>query len=367
MKREELEGSYGLVVSLGSFCQVAYQMKKHKLRRCSLPFDWMVLESVPCLIMIMKNKFDGYFSKENLTVKGKHDHTYLVYDEKYQCMSVHDFPHVENDNTERIFDIYPQFIEKIQRRIDRFYVEIGNANANDTDVLFIRYQASYDEAVSLSACLKTLTNNHYKLIVLNETKEKTFFEETWDIENTYAARIYQSENIPWSGYDAHWDLVLNGITLQNPVEEYVLKNPDEEFDPKKQKDLAFKNRGIYDNEGTFHWLSPKATIALKSCRIMKHGLQIHFSTPCAFLPFSDNDEPPFTEIYINGISIKKIHWDISQSYVETFPAAQLPPPNETGAYEIDFITNGRYNPKEMGKSDDDRDLAVSLYYIGAIK
>ena len=39
-------------------------------------------------------------------------------------MSVHDFPHVEHDDLTKIFNAYPQFIDKMRRRIQRFYSEI---------------------------------------------------------------------------------------------------------------------------------------------------------------------------------------------------------------------------------------------------
>ncbi|MCI9570638.1 MAG: hypothetical protein HFG14_12355 [Lachnospiraceae bacterium] len=364
MKREELAGSYPLVVSLGAPCQVAHQMKRHHLRKCSLPFDWTVLESVPCLIKAIENNFDSYFARENLMVKGKHDHTYLIFDERYQCMSVHDFPHVEHDDLTKIFNAYPQFIDKMRRRIQRFYSEIYGAGGG-TNILFIRYHASYEDARSLSECLKRLTNNHYKLIVLNEAKEKKFIEENWEIENTYAARVCQTADVPWSGYDAHWDIVLEGITLDSTDNNGNLLSL-EEFDPAKRKDLDQLHHGIHQNESTFHWLSPDAVITLNAQGIIDKGLQINMETPDGFIPDFPNMQPA-SKIIMNGELVKTIYWDLSRSYTETISPDLLPMPNKSGAYQIEILTNGKYNPKEMGISEDNRDLAIRLSYMGAVK
>ena len=127
MKLSDIKGTYDLALSLGAPCQPAEQLRRHGLRSFSGPFDWTVLESVPCLIKAIESKFDNYFSFNNLVLKGRHDHTYLIFDQLYQCMSVHDFPLVANDNIDMIFDAYPLFIEKMQRRIKRFYERISQS------------------------------------------------------------------------------------------------------------------------------------------------------------------------------------------------------------------------------------------------
>ncbi|MDL2323630.1 papain-like cysteine peptidase [Ruminococcaceae bacterium OttesenSCG-928-A16] len=211
MKLSQIKGVYDCAISLGAPCQPAQQLKMHNLRSFSGPFDWTVLESVPCLIKAIDTKFENYFALENLTVKEKHGHTYLVYDELYECMSVHDFPYVENDDPSKIFDVYPAFIEKMQRRIQRFYSRISDSQRT----LFVRFHASHQDAQNLQKYLKALVKNDFTLLVLNETDTPRLIEENWDIENTYAARIFQTPEIPWQGYTPHWDQILSGISLNN--------------------------------------------------------------------------------------------------------------------------------------------------------
>lgn len=209
MNLSEIKGRYDLAISLGAPCQTAEQLKRHGLRTFSGPFDWTVLESVPCLIKAIDSNFDQYFERANLVYKGKLDHTYSIFDTNYQCMSVHDFPHVEGDDEIKMFDSYPDFIEKMRRRIQRFYERISESNKT----LFVRYHSSYEDALALEQCLSKLTNDKFVLVILNETHSRDLQEENWDIKNTYVANICQAPDVPWQGYSPHWDIILNGISL----------------------------------------------------------------------------------------------------------------------------------------------------------
>lgn len=201
-----IKRKYDIAISLGAPCQVAEQLRKRGLRTFAGPFDWTVLESVDCLIKAIDCGFKDYFHMDNLENRGRHDHTWLIFDKEYQCMSVHDFPLVEEDH---IFDVYPEFMEKMNRRIKRFYERIESSSCT----LFVRMHASYEDTKRLSECLRKLTNNRYCLIVVNETESYDFIEEDWDIPNTYAARVRQTPDMPWQGYDPHWDKILEGISV----------------------------------------------------------------------------------------------------------------------------------------------------------
>ncbi len=209
MDLAELKGIYDIAISLGAPCQPAEQLRQHGLRTFSGPFDWTVLEDVSSLIRAIDHKFENYFNLKNLVIKGKHDHTYLVFDEQYQCMSVHDFPHVKNDDPNLVFSAYPSFIEKMYRRIDRFYEKIQKSEKT----LFVRYHASYEDTIALQQCLSNLTNNKFALIILNESHSENLIEEDWDVDNTYAAQINQGPQVSWQGYTPHWDYILDGISI----------------------------------------------------------------------------------------------------------------------------------------------------------
>ena len=211
MLLEELKGGYDLALSIGAACPPAWHLRRHGLRAFSGPFDWVVIVSVPHTIKAIESKFSNYFARENLVVQKRHEHHYLVMDELNQCLSVHDFPLVEGDDPERIFDSYPEVIKKMQRRIDRFYERIARSKRT----LFVRFHATCEEARALSQCLDALTSGKFSLIVVNETPSETMIEEGWDIKNTYAAQLYQTPDMRWQGHDPHWDHILSGIYLND--------------------------------------------------------------------------------------------------------------------------------------------------------
>ena len=219
MRFFEIKKEYDIAISLGAPCQPAEQLRRHKLRTFSGPFDWTVLESVPCLIKAIDNRFENYFARENLSVRGVEDHTYRIFDELYQCMSVHDFPLV--DDPDKIFDAYPAFIEKMQRRIHRFFEKIEK----NKEVLFVRYHANYEETEALCASLEKLAGDQFTLLLLNESKTAALEEDRWDIKNTCAMRIKQSFDLSWSGYSPHWHILLDGISVRDRGVEKVNDDP----------------------------------------------------------------------------------------------------------------------------------------------
>ena len=220
MRLYELKNTYDIVISLGAPCQTAEQLRRHELRTFSGPFDWTVLESVECLVKALDTRFENYFLRENLVVDGEGEHNYLIYDTYYECMSVHDFPLV--DHPDHIFDLYPAFIQKMQRRINRFYERIEKSKLT----LFVRYHADYEETKLLQKSLKTLTKNRFVLLVLNESDSAALMEEDWNIENTCALRIKQTNLLRWSGYDPHWHIILDGVSVKNKGEKKIAGDPE---------------------------------------------------------------------------------------------------------------------------------------------
>lgn len=219
MRLFELKNKYDIAISLGAPCQTAEQLRRHGLRTFSGPFDWTVLESVECLVKALDSRFENYFLRENLVVDGEGEHNYLIYDKYYQCMSVHDFPLV--DFPDQIFDAYPAFVEKMQRRINRFYEKINKSKLT----LFVRYHATFEETLLLRKSLASLTKNRFVLLVLNESDTAALVEEDWNLENVCALRIKQTKLLRWSGYDPHWHIILDGITVRDEGAKKIEGDP----------------------------------------------------------------------------------------------------------------------------------------------
>jgi hypothetical protein len=65
MKWEECSGSYKAVVSLGSSCQTAYQLKRLGLRGHAGPLDWFISQSAKDVVRLIRNRFKGFMSMNN--------------------------------------------------------------------------------------------------------------------------------------------------------------------------------------------------------------------------------------------------------------------------------------------------------------
>jgi len=147
MKLIDIQRNYDTVISLGGSCQVAAQMARHSLRTFSGPIDWFIFSSVPCLIKALCSEFLGFMDYQNLEIMGSSDMNYVVRDSVFDCYSYHDFPLSCNED---ISSHYPQFKEKIDRRIQRFYQKLKNKES----ILFIRLLGESDDIRELESVLK---------------------------------------------------------------------------------------------------------------------------------------------------------------------------------------------------------------------
>lgn len=333
MRLSEIQGEYEVAISLGAPCQVAQQLKSHGLRTFSGPFDWTVLESVDCLIKAIDTRFQNYFHMSNLEKRGKHHQGWLVFDREYQCMSVHDFPLIPEKDA---FDYYPEFIEKMNRRIRRFYEKIGNSKKT----LFVRMHATYEETVKLSDCLKKLTHDRYALIVVNETDSFDLIEEDWDIPNTYAARIRQTPDMSWQGYDMHWDEILHGICV-NDVSRITFSD--------EGNCAAFLGDGWHNQEKEHRWAAETAElvipVAWKRARMLELDL----------MSFSPSGK---TEVYCNDFHIGTIdnHTMLHTEFL-TIPEESVSACNKQ---VIRFVTEQAVSPSSVGESGDARILGIGV-------
>lgn len=336
MRLSDIKGEYDIAISLGAACQVAEQLKRHNLRTFSGPFDWTVIEAVDRLIMAIDNRFRNYFHMDHLENHGKHDHTWLIFDREYHCMSVHDFPLGPED---QVFANYPQFIEKMTRRINRFYEKTGQSGKT----LFVRMHATYDDAVRLSECLRKLTDDRYTLIVVNETESFDFIEEDWEIPNTYAARVRQTPDMPWQGFDPHWDKILNGISVREIGRILFSAKGNSAF---------YLGEGWHDQEDGHRWTSRTAELVLPVVwdkpRVMK--------LKAWSFPHSGK-----TEVYCNDTHIGTIENHPELHAVKfAIPEKSI---NSCGKQIIRFVTERAVSPSEAGVSEDARVLGIGVQSV----
>jgi hypothetical protein len=52
---------FDIILSVGVACRAAYYLKKHGLRLCANPLDWMMSYSLDTVVHLYKTKFDDFF------------------------------------------------------------------------------------------------------------------------------------------------------------------------------------------------------------------------------------------------------------------------------------------------------------------
>ena len=159
MNLDDIQKSYGVIVSLGGLCQVTNQIKRHHLRTFSNLLDWFYYPSLSDVNRLLQNRFEKFMKLENMVIEGSESYgliesefdnqtkwaeriTYCIKDTYYNCFSMHDFP---IDSEKDWKSTYPSFKAKLDTRINRFLEKINSSES----ILFIRIWGNRDEAVEL--------------------------------------------------------------------------------------------------------------------------------------------------------------------------------------------------------------------------
>lgn len=215
--------SYDVVVSLGSWCGVADELKRHNLRRFSGPFDWVASPSLSDINRLLKNRFEGFMDMANMEVVHHSNfivnnnddleitanrQTYVIQDTKYNIASWHDFPVIPNQDWTAT---YPAYKEKLNRRINRFLEKINSSRFT----LFVRCNASESEAAELQSVLSGLTKGRFHILIVNPVEGlQEVREKNWALDRVACVEIpfVQSDQTQWRQQD--WDYILKGVRVR---------------------------------------------------------------------------------------------------------------------------------------------------------
>lgn len=221
MKLAEIQKSYDLYVGLGSACNPAMSLRRHGLRRFSMPLDWCVTNTIDHVRAVLENRFSGFMELENLVLERDQSHYYLddgnavmmqgvsiashfVRDTRYDVLSVHDFPIIADGSWTLM---YPTFRRKLDERVERLLTALAAAPS----VLFVRWAGEIDQALALHPVLRGLTGGTAHLLVL---KSRGGGEDVPIRDLEIAADdvcVVEVANRP--GDEAIWDAVLTGRSL----------------------------------------------------------------------------------------------------------------------------------------------------------
>lgn len=224
MKLQDVKKDYELIVSLGSSCAPAINLKRYGLRKFSMPLDWMISYSLADVNRLLKNEFRNFMDFRNLhPLDETHfllddgdpvylDHSrnnlspsYFIRDSLYNIISAHDFPIITGQGWSAS---YPAYRLKLEYRIGRFW----NSLLSSDDSLFVRWFASAEQVLELHMILSKLLNNKkFTILILNPIPGLSATREAeWGIGNVCVLEVPGDMN----DY-ANWDYILQGISLNH--------------------------------------------------------------------------------------------------------------------------------------------------------
>jgi hypothetical protein len=131
--------SYDRVISIGSNCEVTWNIRHHFKTGKAYPFDWW-MTPFHALLDVLDARFSGLFEPSNLSVPADRG---TVVDTRFNLMYHHDFARDE-DGRIIVGDLEKQLTDlrkKYARRADRFVNELDGKK-----VLFVRNRCGNDPA-----------------------------------------------------------------------------------------------------------------------------------------------------------------------------------------------------------------------------
>ena len=195
-------GPYDEIVSLGSTCQTAYQ-----LRRClgierAHVFDWVVTSDAGILQHI-ENGLHGYFGLESL-IRGTNGH---ARDAKTGTLFMHDVP-----GDRDFLAAHAEAAPRVAALVDRWH----GLMASDSSVLFIRKHGWAGHPLPVAdrlfqALQAAAPRLRFKLLYL--TSPSTY-EPVADTEGLVHRPLREPESPDWRGLDPAWDDLLAEAVLQ---------------------------------------------------------------------------------------------------------------------------------------------------------
>lgn len=238
------------IISLGSTCQVAHQLRRLGLRQESMPFDWLFsCFDDDLFIESIRSDFKDWLSFDNLKVDDFTPTTHLrVIDTHYNMIHQHVFP-LDVD----ISESYAEVNLTVQKRVGRF-LDLKDKNL---DLLFIRTNMSMDKAKELSSVLTSKYGPNAILLVINHKLEEGMRLISNEIPGLSIFEMYDNNvnnDGDWRGTDSLWSKLLLNVRLK---ESFFDMRSDRYFEN------TFPCEFDMDNH-YFRWGQKDATIILSN-------------------------------------------------------------------------------------------------------
>lgn len=155
-------------ISIGTACNVKYQINKINNSKETLFFDWLMVD-MQSVISILKNheQIDNIINIHTVVKDEKNpingNNSRIIINSLSFCVSIHDLP-IEYNNTD-----IEEFISKYKRRLDRIIKLIKS----DSPIYFLRYSDINNDTVNefISTINNINPNCNFKLVCIHVDKD----------------------------------------------------------------------------------------------------------------------------------------------------------------------------------------------------
>jgi len=198
------------VISLGSLCQTAQQIRKNGLSDAAYPFDWIATRSLGSIAEIIERKFDGFLCRDDLEITTKYPY---IINHRWQI----DMPHTFADRQLSDFDDVSDNLQKRGRRLLRVLNGVDQ-------VIFVRQDEKLEEGQIFVEFLRDLypTLNFRLILTQNgEAVRKEFDSECLALFHLPLPKEYKLYK-NWQGFDWAWGRLFFDLGLKVDVRYLLL-------------------------------------------------------------------------------------------------------------------------------------------------
>ncbi|MFD2612387.1 DUF1796 family putative cysteine peptidase [Paenibacillus gansuensis] len=198
--------SYKDIISLGSSCQTAYQLRRLQLRTFAGPVDWNITQSAAGLIRLLEQRFQHFMDPGQVQMIGRAQLHYVIRDTAYQVDSYHDFPftvpdHLWNQN-------YGQYKAKVDRRVQRFLHTLQSSSS----LLLVRTATTKEQGEAIQKALHPMIKTaNYLLLLVNDHEDQgrqDVIYNRWGNQHLHEAILPKGAD--WRGEDRAWTQLFFG-------------------------------------------------------------------------------------------------------------------------------------------------------------
>ncbi len=207
-------------IPLGNKCRPAYHLKKHGLRKYSLPFDWMMNYSLDVIIDTLKNDDLNWFADfTEKDIPNKRNHS--VQDNVSKMISLHHFPREVS-----VKEYLPIFNSIFYRRKERFCKILSESKhicfvmdrtESVAEILrFIKTLSDTYPKTQITLINVRLDNNDTSIYKYTLNKKCVFFDVHWnDVHDTDSN--FKTNPMSWIGSDKFWTKLTRKFHLNTNV------------------------------------------------------------------------------------------------------------------------------------------------------